>query len=141
MKRAEPGNGWPLTLTPASLGIGLRAVAVYPHRQSALASRRASWWRRSQPHITAARHTHERSRPPRRSAAFITTKPRLRLKPVGPLVQLVVIPHDWTRSEPATAADLPLWFIAACEDGKETPDFLAGYEIDLRAALDRAASR
>jgi hypothetical protein len=87
------------------------------------------------------RHTHERSRPPRRSAAFITTKPRLRLKPVGPFVQLVVIPHDWTRSELATAADLPLWFIAACEDGKETPDFLAGYEIDLRAALDRAASR
>jgi hypothetical protein len=25
--------------------------------------------------------------------------------------------------------------------GKETPDFLAGYEIDLRTALDRAAFR
>jgi len=35
---------------------------------------------------------------------------------------------------------VPSWFIAAFEDGKETPDFLAGYEIDLRAALDRAAS-
>ena len=30
VKRAVPGNGWPLTLAPASLGIGLRAVAVYP---------------------------------------------------------------------------------------------------------------
>ena len=28
--------------------------------------------------------------------------------------------------------------IAAFEDGKETPDFLAGYEVDLRAALESA---
>ena len=41
------------------------------------------------------------------------------------------------KTELATAADAPLWFIAAFADGKETPDFLAGYEIDLRAALDR----
>jgi hypothetical protein len=32
----------------------------------------------------------------------------------------------------------PLWFIAAFEDCKATPDFLAGYEIDLRAALESA---
>jgi hypothetical protein len=29
VKRGEPGNGWPLALAPASLGIGLRAVALY----------------------------------------------------------------------------------------------------------------
>ena len=28
-----------------------------------------------------------------------------------------------------------LWFIAAFEDGKATPDFLAGYEVDLSVAL------
>jgi hypothetical protein len=54
--------------------------------------------------------------------------------------RLAVILHDWRRGELATAADVPSWFIAAFEDGKDTPDFLAGYEIDLRAALDRAAS-
>src|ERR1700693_84549 len=32
----------------------------------------------------------------------------------------------------------PAWFIAAFEDGKATPDFLAGYEVDLRAALESA---
>jgi hypothetical protein len=31
---------------------------------------------------------------------------------------------------------VPWRFIAAFEDGKDTPDFLAGYEIDLRAALE-----
>ena len=30
---------------------------------------------------------------------------------------------DGTRLELATAADVPLWFIAAFEDGKATPDF------------------
>ena len=34
-----------------------------------------------------------------------------------------------------------LWFIAAFEDGKATPDFLAGYEVDLRAALESAGMR
>ena len=44
--------------------------------------------------------------------------------------------RDWTRHQPATATDVPLWFIAAFEDGKATPDFLAGQEIDLRVALE-----
>jgi predicted transcriptional regulator len=48
---------------------------------------------------------------------------------------------DWTRLDLATAADVPLWFIAAFEDGKATPDFLAGYEVDLRAALESAGVR
>ena len=39
----------------------------------------------------------------------------------------------------ATAANVPLWFIAAFEDGKATPDFLAGYEVDLRAAREPEA--
>jgi hypothetical protein len=30
------------------------------------------------------------------------------------------------------------WFIAAFEDGKATPDFLEGYEVALRAALESA---
>ena len=45
---------------------------------------------------------------------------------------------NWTRLELATATNVPLWFIAAFEDGKATPDFLAGYEVDLRAALEAA---
>jgi hypothetical protein len=44
----------------------------------------------------------------------------------------------WTRLQLATATDVPLWFIAAFEDCKATPDFLAGYEVDLRAALESA---
>ena len=32
----------------------------------------------------------------------------------------------------------PPLFIAAFEDGKATPDFLAGYEVGLRAALESA---
>ena len=36
---------------------------------------------------------------------------------------------------------VPLWFIAAFEDCKATPDFLAGYEVDLRAALESAGMR
>jgi hypothetical protein len=39
------------------------------------------------------------------------------------------------RHDLAMAADVPLWFIAAFEDGKATPDFLAGYEVELEAAL------
>jgi hypothetical protein len=45
---------------------------------------------------------------------------------------------DWTRHQLATAADVPLWFIAAFEDGKATPDFLAGCEVYLSAALESA---
>ena len=48
---------------------------------------------------------------------------------------------NWTRHELATATDVPLWFIAAFEDGKATPDFLAGYEVDLRAVLESAGLR
>jgi ribosome-binding protein aMBF1 (putative translation factor) len=45
---------------------------------------------------------------------------------------------DWTRFELATAAEVPLWFIAAFEDGKATPDFLVAYEVDLSEALESA---
>ena len=45
---------------------------------------------------------------------------------------------NWTRLELATAASVPLWFIAALEDGRSTPDFLVAYEIELRAALEAA---
>jgi hypothetical protein len=40
--------------------------------------------------------------------------------------------------ELATATNVPLWFIAAFEDGKATPDFLVCYEFELRAALEAA---
>jgi ribosome-binding protein aMBF1 (putative translation factor) len=43
---------------------------------------------------------------------------------------------NWARHELAEAADVPLWFIVAFEDGKATPDILAAYEVDLRAALE-----
>jgi DNA-binding XRE family transcriptional regulator len=43
---------------------------------------------------------------------------------------------NWTRHELATAANVPLWFIAAFEDGRPTPDFLAGYEVGLCVALE-----
>jgi hypothetical protein len=42
------------------------------------------------------------------------------------------------RLELATATNVPLWFIAAFEDGKATPDFLVCYEVELRAALEAA---
>ena len=45
---------------------------------------------------------------------------------------------NWTRHDLATATGVPLWFIAAFEDGKATPDFLAGYEVNLRATLESA---
>jgi hypothetical protein len=34
-----------------------------------------------------------------------------------------------------------LWFIVAFEDGKPTPDFLAGCEVGLQVAFDSAALR
>ena len=46
---------------------------------------------------------------------------------------------NWTRHELATATGVPLWFIAAFEDGKATPDFLAGHEVDLEADLESGA--
>jgi hypothetical protein len=45
---------------------------------------------------------------------------------------------NWTRAERATAAGVPLWFIAAFEDGKETAAFLAGYELAMQDALESA---
>ena len=45
---------------------------------------------------------------------------------------------NWARHELATVADVPARFIAVFEDGKGTPDFLAGYEVELRAALESA---
>ena len=43
---------------------------------------------------------------------------------------------NWTRRELSEATDVPLWFVAAFEDGKETPAFLASYELAMRAALE-----
>jgi hypothetical protein len=43
---------------------------------------------------------------------------------------------NWTRHELVVAANVPLWFIAAFEDGKETPAFLAHYEVAMREALE-----
>ena len=42
---------------------------------------------------------------------------------------------NWSRQQLATAADVPVWFVAAFEDGKETAAFLAHYEDALRQAL------
>ncbi|MFZ2103864.1 MAG: XRE family transcriptional regulator [Roseiarcus sp.] len=47
---------------------------------------------------------------------------------------------NWTRLELSTAADVPLWFVAAFEDGKATPDFLVAYEVELSAALQSAGA-
>ena len=35
----------------------------------------------------------------------------------------------------AKAADVPLWFVAAFEDGKETPGFLVCWEMAIGVAL------
>jgi transcriptional regulator with XRE-family HTH domain len=43
---------------------------------------------------------------------------------------------NWTRQELAKAAEVPLWFIAAFEDGKDTAEFLAGYEFDMRRVFE-----
>ena len=43
---------------------------------------------------------------------------------------------NWTRRELSEATDVPLWFIAAFEDGKETFAFLAGYELAMRDAFE-----
>jgi len=43
----------------------------------------------------------------------------------------------WSRYDLAVAADVPLWFIAAFEEHKEgAADFLAHYELAMRAALE-----
>jgi len=43
---------------------------------------------------------------------------------------------NWSRHQLSQAADVPLWFIAAFEDGKETAAFLAGYELSMRDAFE-----
>ena len=48
---------------------------------------------------------------------------------------------NWTRHQLSQAADVPLWFIAAFEDGKETAAFLAGYELAMRDAFEAAGVR
>ena len=45
---------------------------------------------------------------------------------------------NWARHELAQAAGVPLWFIAAFEDRKDAPEFLASYEIDMRRVLEEA---
>ena len=45
---------------------------------------------------------------------------------------------NWTRDELGKAADVPLWFVAAFEDGKETPGFLVCWEMAIEAALGDA---
>ena len=47
---------------------------------------------------------------------------------------------NWTRLELATATNVPLWFIAAFEDGKATPDFLVCWEVAMEAALGDAGA-
>jgi len=47
---------------------------------------------------------------------------------------------NWTRLDLSTATNVPLWFIAAFEDGRSTPDLLVAYEIDLRAVLEAAGA-
>jgi DNA-binding XRE family transcriptional regulator len=42
---------------------------------------------------------------------------------------------NWTRDELRKAADVPLWFIAAFEHGRETPGFLVCWEVAMEAAL------
>ena len=46
----------------------------------------------------------------------------------------------WSQRDLAVAADVPLWFVIAFEDG-DSPAFLAGHEVDLRGALVAAGSR
>src|SRR5579863_1522187 len=43
--------------------------------------------------------------------------------------------RNWTRDELRKAADVPLWFVAAFEDGRETPSFLVCWEVAMQAAL------
>jgi hypothetical protein len=48
--------------------------------------------------------------------------------------------RNWTRDELCKAADVPLWFVAAFEDGKETPGFLVCWEMAMAAALGVAGA-
>jgi hypothetical protein len=42
----------------------------------------------------------------------------------------------WTPRQLADAADVPLWFITAFEDGRETAAFLAGFKTAIRETLE-----
>jgi hypothetical protein len=46
----------------------------------------------------------------------------------------------WSQRDLAVAADVPLWFVIAFEDG-DSPAFLAAHEVDLREALEAAGIR
>ena len=48
--------------------------------------------------------------------------------------------RNWTRDELCKVADVPLWFVAAFEDGKETPGFLVCWEVAMEAALGDAGA-
>ena len=48
--------------------------------------------------------------------------------------------RNWTPDELRKAADVPLWFVAAFEDGKETPGFLVCWEVAMAAALGDAGA-
>ena len=48
--------------------------------------------------------------------------------------------RNWARDELRKAADVPLWFVAAFEDGKETPGFLVCWEVAIEAALGDAGA-
>ena len=48
--------------------------------------------------------------------------------------------RNWTCDELRKAADVPLWFVAAFEDGKETPGFLVCWEVAMEAALGVAGA-
>jgi predicted transcriptional regulator len=43
----------------------------------------------------------------------------------------------WSQRDLAAAADVPLWFVIAFEDG-DSPAVMAGHEVDLREALEAA---
>ncbi len=47
---------------------------------------------------------------------------------------------SWSQRELAAAADVPLWFVIAFEDG-DAPVLLADHEVDLREALEAAGIR
>ena len=49
-------------------------------------------------------------------------------------------PLRWSQRDLAVAADVPLWFVIAFEDG-DSPAFLAAHEVDLREALEAAGIR
>ena len=43
---------------------------------------------------------------------------------------------NWSRQELSKATGVPLWFIAAFEDGKEPAAFLAHHELAMRDAFE-----